>query len=131
MSAPFAIVHRNGINWVDAVKDAAFRKALTDGVPASLRGKMREALAATPDSGARQHSERYFGGAAELRATVEQIAPLLMELNSFLTRSLHLPGLFDWLDVTGYGNDYRMIKVFKAWSEMKLTPPDNAVGVDG
>ena len=118
---PFAIKRENGIVWIDAAVDAAFRQALMDGVPVNLRAKMREALAATPDKGAMAHSVRYFGD--ELQEIKAQIAPLMMELNRMLSESFNLPGLYDWLDATNYGNDYRMIKVFKAWSEMVLSKP--------
>jgi hypothetical protein len=116
---PFSIKRENGIVWIDAKADAAFRQALMDGVPVNLRAKMREALAATPDKGAMAHSIRYFG--SELEQIKAQIAPLMMELNRMLSESFNLPGLYDWIDATNYGNDYRMIKVFKAWSEMVLS----------
>lgn len=113
---PFHVKRENGIVFVDSVVDAAFRKALMDGVPPQLRGKMQEALAAIPGKGAAAHSIRYFGN--ELPAIKQRIGPLLIELNHVLTRSFRLPGLFDWLDATNFGNDYRMIKVFSAWSDM-------------
>lgn len=116
---PFHVKRENGLVHVDAVVDAAFRKALLDGVPSNLRPKMVEALAAIPNARTRRHSINYFGD--ELPAIKEQIAPLMFQLNRLLTESFRLPGLYDWLDVTGLGNDYRMIKVFKAWSEMKLS----------
>jgi hypothetical protein len=118
MPAPFAVVRRDGIVWIDRQADAAFRKALTDGVPTVLRPKMIEALAATPDRGAMAHSIRYFGD--ELEQIKQHIAPLLVQLNKYLSEQMRMPGLFDWLDITNFGNDYRMIKVFKAWSEMRL-----------
>lgn len=121
---PFHVKRENGLVHVDSVVDAAFRKALMDGVPPNLRSKMREALAATPDRNARAHSVRYFG--AELRPMNDRIAPLLFELNKALTESFRLPGLYDWLNVTNFGNDYRMINVFSAWAEMinsKATTP--------
>ena len=118
MIPPFTIRRENGVVFIDSVVDAAFRKALLDGVPPNLRGKMREALAATPDSGAMAHSIRYFG--AELPEIKNQVGPLLIELNRVLSERFGLQGLFDWLDATNFGNDYRMIKVFYAWSEMVL-----------
>jgi hypothetical protein len=118
---PFTVQRKDGIVWVDSAVDAAFRKALMDGVPPNLRSKMQEALAASPDKGAVEHSKRYFG--SELGPMMERISPLLIELNRMLTESFRLPGLFDWLDVTNFGNDYRMIKVFAAWSEMVLAKP--------
>ena len=85
-------------------------------MPPVLRGKMREALAATPDKGARAHSMHYFG--AELESINAMVHPLIFELNKTLTTAFNLPGLYDWLNVTNFGNDYRMIKVMKAWAEM-------------
>lgn len=116
---PFSIRRENGIVWVDSSADLAFREALLAGVPINLRSKMVEALSATPDRGARAHSARYFGD--ELESIANQTAPLLFQLNKYLTEQLRLPGLFDWLNATNFGNDYRMIKVFKAWSEMTLS----------
>lgn len=118
MTEPFRVRREGGIVWVDKAADAAFRKALLDGVPSNLRAKMHEALAATPDAGAMAHAKRYFGD--ELPAIMEQVFPLMFQLNKFFSEQLKLPGLFDWLNITNYGNDYRMIKVMKAWSEMKL-----------
>jgi hypothetical protein len=115
----FTIRRENGVVFIDSAVDAAFRKALMDGVPPNLRNKMREALAATPDRGAAAHSIRYFG--AELPEIKNQVAPLLIELNRVLSERFGLQGLFDWLDATNFGNDYRMIKVFHAWSEMIKT----------
>ena len=119
MIPPFTIRRENGVVFIDSAVDAAFRKALMDGVPPNLRSKMREALAATSDSGAMAHSIRYFG--AELPEIKNQVAPLLIELNRVLSERFGLQGLFDWLDATNFGNDYRMIKVFHAWSEMVKT----------
>lgn len=122
---PFHVRRENGIVFVDSAVDAAFRQALLDGVPVNLRGKMREALAAIPDKGAMAHSIRYFGD--ELEEIKARIAPLMMELNRMLSESFNLPGLFDWLDITNFGNDYRMIKVFKAWSEMVVSTPPSII----
>jgi len=118
MTAP-VIVRQNGIVAIRSDVDAAFRKALLDGVPVSLRSKMIEALAATPGKDAEAHSRRYFG--AELTAVMNEVAPLLFQINKYLSEQLKLPGLYDWLNATNFGNDYRLIKVLKAWSEMKVS----------
>lgn len=118
---PFATHNKDGITWVDARVDAAFRKALMAGVPANLRNKMHEALAATPDAGAMAHSIRYFGD--ELESIKIAVGPLIEELSRLLSNTYGMPGFIDWLNLTNFGNDYRMIKVFKAWSEMKLSEP--------
>jgi hypothetical protein len=118
MTAP-VIVRQNGIVAIRSDVDAAFRKALLDGVPVSLRSKMVEALAATPGKEAAAHSKRYFG--EELPAIVAETNQLLFFINKYLSEQLKLPGLYDWLNATNFGNDYRMIKVFKAWSEMRVS----------
>jgi hypothetical protein len=114
---PFPIIRRNGIVWVDKRIDQEFRKALLQGVPPILRPKMQEALSAYPDDRARAHSERYFKG--EVEEIVKEIAPLLIALNHVLSHAFNLPGLFDWLNVTHYGDSYKMIKVFREWAAMK------------
>lgn len=124
MTAPFAIrttPDSPGLVWVDKAKDEAFRKALLDGIPVSLRAKMKGALSIIPDKGALAHSQRYFG--AELPMITGRTAPLIFALNRYLTEQLQLPGLYDWLNVTGYGNDYRMIKAFDAWAQLPLRKP--------
>jgi hypothetical protein len=82
---------------------------------------MIEALAATPGKDAEAHSRRYFG--EELPAIMDEIHPLLFFINKYLSEQLKLPGLYDWLNATNFGNHYAMIKVFKAWSEMKVEAP--------
>ena len=122
---PFPVRRENGVVFIDGAVDAAFRKALLDGVPAGLRSKMREALAATPGKGARAHALRYFG--EELPAISQSFAPLMFELNKTLTEAFNLPGLYDWMDITNYGNDYRMIKVMAAWAELIRPLPEGVV----
>jgi hypothetical protein len=117
---PFKVVRQNGIVWVDRQVDGAFRKALMDGVPVPLRSKMKDALAATPDRNTRAHCRRYFAG--EFEAVIARIAPLLIELNRYLSEQRALPGLFDWLEITGLGDDYRMVKAFDAWAQLKDAP---------
>jgi len=119
MNAPFPVVRNNGMVFVDRRTDEAFRHALNSGVPPQLRGKMREALAAIPHKGAMAHSQRYFGD--ELADIKNRIAPLIIWLNQYLSEH-NIRGLYDWLDATNYGNDYRMIKVFAAWADMIKTP---------
>ena len=124
MNEPFTVIRKDGLVFVEAKADAAFRRALMDGVPVSLRGKMKEALAVIPDKGTRAHSYRYFGD--ELPAIKDKIAPLIVSLDRFLS-SNGLRGLFDWLAATGLGDDYRMIKVFSAWAEIPLSGPKPTV----
>lgn len=126
-SQPFTIIRQNGFVHIDAKVDAAFRKALMDGVPVSLRSKMKEALAAIPDKQSAAHSRRYFG--AELPAIVNRIAPLMRELNKYLSESRNLPGIYDWMLATGFSEHYAMIKAFDAWAQMKL--PESRKVVNG
>ena len=116
--APFAIRRRDGLVQIDAAHDRAFRKALLAGAPTTLRAKMFDALQELPGPGARAKSESYFGD--ELPDIADKIRPLLIELNKRLIETFNLHGLFDWLDATGFGNHWKMIKVFKEWSERKV-----------
>lgn len=119
-----SVKHQNGVTFVDAAHDAAFRKALMAGVPVSLRSKMQEALAATPPKGAAAHSKRYFGEEAD--QAFAAAAELAAELHRFLNKQYRLDGLLEWLTATGYGNDYRMIKVFYEWAKMA---PQDKLGI--
>jgi hypothetical protein len=120
-----SVKHQNGIVFVDAAHDAAFRKALMAGVPIPLRSKMQEALAATPNKGAAAHSKRYFG--EESDQAFAAAAELAAELHRFLNKQYRLDGLLEWLTATGYGNDYRMIKVFYEWSKLVPTDPPKII----
>jgi hypothetical protein len=118
MNEPFPTLRSgDGIIWVSAKTDQAFRKALMDGVPPSLRPKMADALAELPQSDAMEFSVKYFG--KELADIKNQIAPLLISLNKYLKEQRNLDGLFEWLDVTNMGNSQKLISVLKEWSEMK------------
>lgn len=112
----FAVVHENGLTHIERQHDAAFRKALIDGCPDQVRPKMREALAVIPQPGAAAHSQRYFG--PELPAILVRSAPLIDEIDLLLLKSFNLPGFKDWLVLTGFGNDYRMIKAMVAWADL-------------
>jgi hypothetical protein len=116
MIAPFPVKYENGLVHISAPHDAAFRKALMAGVPPSLRSKMQIALAATPGKGAAQHARRYFADEAD--KVFSEAQDLAQVLHRFLAEKYQLVGLLDWLTATGYGNDYRMIRVFYEWSQM-------------
>jgi hypothetical protein len=117
-AAPFAVHHKDGVTFIDRNVDAAFRKALMDGVPVSLRGKMQRALAAVPNPVRDYaHCQRYFGD--QLQEIAERIKPLAMELERYLASARGLPGFCDWLILTGYTNHYEMVKVFDEWAQMK------------
>lgn len=120
VTEPFATQRNDdGIIWIDAKADAAFRRAFLDGVPRNLYGKMRDALSETPDGFAMEFSVKYFG--KELTDIKNQIAPLLIAMNKYLTEQRNMPGLFDWLQATNYGNSQKLIIVLKEWSEMKIS----------
>jgi hypothetical protein len=119
MSAtPFTVRHDNGVTWIDRNADAAFRKALIDIAPAALRGRMRRALAATPDP-ARDYarSQRYFGD--RLPEIIARIQPLSQRLDRYMETVLGRPGFCEWLILTGYTNHYEMVKAFDEWAQMK------------
>lgn len=118
----FQVVRKDGIAWVNQQHDQAFRKALIDGCPPQVRAKMHEALAATPGPGAAGHSKRYFG--AELPSILKRCGPLIDELDVFMVGRLNLSGFKDWLTVTNFGNDYRMIKAMTAWADMVYARED-------
>ncbi len=106
------VIDHGRLRYIDAESDARFRKVLLDGVPPSLRLKMWEALSETPNDGDFSRSQRYFGD--ELMTIGRRIRPL----SEALDRTF--PGFNEWLFVTGYTNNYKMIKVFNAWAEMKV-----------
>jgi hypothetical protein len=120
VKAPFRTFHKDGLRFIERGADEAFRKALLAGVPVSLRTKMKEALANYPDDRSLGHSQRYFGD--ELQAIADRCKPLTQELDSYMERTLKLPGFRKWMIATGYTNEYRMIKVFDAWARMKGEP---------
>lgn len=128
-ATPFVHVHQGGIVFVERNVDASFRKALMDGVPVSLRGKMQRALAAVPDP-ARDlpHTVRYFGD--ELQAIGQRIRPLAMELERYMEAKLALPGFQDWLILTGYTNHYETVKVFNEWALMKSDDSPSKLAVN-
>lgn len=118
-SPPFSVRQQGGVILVDAKADAAFRKALMDGVPPQLRPKMMEALSAQIQPNAMRamkEARRHFGKEAdEVFALAADVAS---ELHRFLESRFGIQGLLDWLTITGLGNDYRMIKVFYEWGGM-------------
>ena len=104
--------NNQGMTFIDRNSDERYRKALLDGIPPSLRSKMHEALAATPDPHRDYaHSCRYFGD--ELMTIGRRIKPLSIELDR------RFPGFCDWMILTGYTNHYKMVKVFDEWAQMK------------
>ena len=118
MSVPFPVLEAPGMRAVDSRVDTAFKNALRNLAPRpTVYRKMCEAIANGPSAGGRAHAERYFGD--ELPGIVQRVTPLLNELENFFDAH-RLYGFSDWLRITGYGDDYRMVQAFVAWSELKI-----------
>lgn len=119
MTQPGRIIHKDGMVHIERSFDEACRYALLNGVPSSLRPRMVEALSAQviPNTRrAQKEARRYFGKEADdIFAHAAQFA---QDLHQFLADRFGLLGLVDWLTATGYGNDYRMIKVFAEWARL-------------
>lgn len=118
VNAPFAHYNDKNIRFIERGADVAFRKALLAGVPPSLRTKMWRALAAVPNPNKDlARSQRYFG--EELNEITPRVRALVRLLDGYLRDNMKLPGLSEWLRMTGYDNHYEMVKVFNEWSQMK------------
>lgn len=115
MGEPFPVLFQDGMTRIPRPVDDAFRHALTHGCPDQVRPKIKEALAAIPGTGAAARSRRYFG--PELPALLKRVAPLIDELEVFLDTSKNMPGFKRWLELTGFANDYRMIKAMVYWAD--------------
>lgn len=109
----------NGVVLIETAFDQAMRHALLNGVPASLRPKMVEALSAQVNGNAwraQKEARRHFGKEAD--EIFDHASTFAKDLHQFLGDRFDLLGLLDWLTATGYGNDYRMIKVFAEWARL-------------
>lgn len=132
MTTAARIIRKNGLVHIERSFDEACRRALLDGVPTSLHAKMVEALSAQviPNAyRAQKEARKHFGPEAD--EMFAHAATFASDLHQFLSQRFGLDGLLDWLTATGYGNDYRMIKVFKAWSEMKAETPQPKIILNG
>jgi hypothetical protein len=120
VTASARIKRENGMVHIESWFDALCRKALMEGVPPSLRMQMVIALSAQPLPNAfraQKEARKYFGDEAD--QVFADAAEMAGALHRFLQGSMYrLDGLLDWLTATGYGNDYRMIKVFAEWARM-------------
>jgi hypothetical protein len=119
MTTAIRIKREGQIVHIERSFDEACRRALMDGVPPSLRLQMVTALSAQPLPNAfraQKEARKHFGKEAD--AIFRDAAALAAELHRFVQRRFALDGLLDWLDATGYGNDYRMIKVFAEWARL-------------
>lgn len=121
--SPFQTFNKNGIRWVDAEVDQAFKNALLAGAPTrDIHGKLKRAFDRPPHANARQYSQEYFGD--EMPGIVERIGPLINMLADHLKYRLKLPGLWDWMDLTGYGNSHHFISALADWSDLKKEKPN-------
>lgn len=127
MTTAARIKREHGLVHIESSFDAACRKALMDGVPPALRLKMVIALSAQPLPNAyraQKEARKYFG--AEADQIFADAAGMAGALHRFLQGSTYkLDGLLDWLTATGYGNDYRMIKVFAEWARLSRAKPND------
>lgn len=135
MTTAAKVIHQDGMVLIRSDVDQAFRKALLDGAPPSLRPKMVDALSAQiiPNTRrAQREARRYFGKEAD--EIFGHAADFAEALHKYLSEQFDLVGLLDWLSVTGYGNDYRMIRVFAEWARLsreaslrKIATPPSAL----
>ena len=118
LAAPFVARQNQGVAGVEAHADAAFRNLLLTFAPPGPRKHFLDGLRNGPQGDHGAHARRYFGE-DKIRAISEQTSALvdLVEV-AFATRCGR-PGFKRWLGITDFGNDYRMIKGFLAWSELK------------
>lgn len=106
-------VRKSGKVHIRADVDAHYRKALREGVSSHGGEKARYhillALENGPSRGGYAESAAFFG--AEWDIKLKLTAPVVdgMEVS--------VPGFKRWLEVTGFGNDLRMIRGFVCWAE--------------
>ena len=120
VAAPFVARRGNGVRGVESNADAAFRNALLAFAPEAPRKHILEALRNGPTGDGGKHAIRYFG-ADKIQGIAEQVRPLTDAIEIAFATKLGRPGFKQWLNITDFGNDYRMIKGFVAWAELKRT----------
>ena len=137
IKAPFVARQANGFIGVESHKDAAFRNALLAGAPTEdVRRRLRDALINGPTGDHGKHALTYFG-ADKIQAIAAHVQPLTDAIDLALATKFRLHGFKDWLNLTDFGNDYRMIKAFIAWADLatKVEPREpkdaEALGVRG
>lgn len=109
------VVNQNEIAWIDRASDERFRHMLIHGAPAPIGRKLKDALSRTPKPNAREYSEQHFG--ERLPAIIALTRPLMDALENYFEAN-GAPGLTRWLNLTGYGDDVRMIEAFAEWASM-------------
>ena len=100
--------------------DQHIRTLLVNVAPAPIRPKITAALSAGPDLGGRARVEQHFGEEYDLATS--RAADLADWLDRMMTAHRKTPGLLDWLNFTGFGNDFRLIAAFYEWSQMDRRP---------
>jgi len=108
---------RQGFVEIDQPTDEWFRRMLKEGGPTNeVRQKFRAALNGRyPHADARQFSERHFG-AENLKRIVAHVDPLIRGLEGYFQQQGRR-GFTEWLNLTGFGNDYKLILAFEAWAD--------------
>ena len=118
VAAPFVARRDKGVLGVESHIDAAFRNALLAFAPEGPRKHILEALRNGPKGDHGKHAIGYFGR-DKIQSIIDQVAPLTDAIEIAFATKLGRPGFKQWLNLTDFGNDYRMIKGFIAWAEMK------------
>lgn len=110
---PFAFIYdrSTGRRQIPLAIDRKYRSALLEAAAKAPRAlfHFRIALDAGPDREGAQGAIRYFGNDLDLK----------LKLTAQMVDNLEvaMPGFKRWLEVTGFGNDKRMILGFVAWAE--------------
>lgn len=110
---PFAFIYdqASGRRQIPLDIDRKYRKGLIEAAAKAPRAQrqFRIALGAGPDRDGVQGAIRYFGNDLDLK----------LKLTAQMVDNLEvaMPGFKRWLEVTGFGNDKRMIRGFVAWAE--------------
>ena len=111
------VIQGQGFVRIDTASDEWFRRMLKEGGPTqTIRAKFAAALNGRyPHADARQFSERHYG-AENLKRIVAHCDPLIRALEAWYEKQGHR-GFIDWLNITGWGNDYKLIAAFEAWAD--------------
>jgi len=117
LPTPFVAKRHAGLFHVESKADARFRNYLLELAPTkAIRAHMLEGLRNGPKGDRGAHARRYFGedGIAGISAHID---PLTQAIDLLLATRAGLPGFRDWLNISDFGNDYRILKGFIAWAD--------------
>jgi hypothetical protein len=113
--ANVAMFTKDRRSYVQRDIDARYRKTLLAAVTADggrkARWHVNAALENGPSSEGAAETIRFFGD--ELSEKLQLTAQIVDGLE------IAAPGLKKWLEMTGFGNDCRMVRGFVAWAEHK------------